>query len=99
MSARSFVGEMSISAARSWARVRCVAVLDELVHQPADEAHGPDRLLVGHARRPEDANESDRPPGPAIWREDERDFAHIRRGVLAADDDAHLAALGDSVDE
>src|SRR6476620_5602999 len=113
MSASSFVGEMSISAARSCALVRwlmqllpavtswwcgsCLDVGDELVHQARDEADGADRLAVGHSRRPE--HDADGPAGLAVRGEDERDVAHLLGAVLGADERRDLAGPGDRVEQ
>src|SRR5262245_919761 len=107
MSASSLVGEMSISSARSWARVRCLMQLlpavaawwsgscldvgDQLVHEALDEADGADRLAVAHARRAQDADDADRPARLTVRSEDERDVAHLVGAVLGADERLDLA--------
>ena len=96
------VGEMSISSARSWARVRRrsgIEVIHQFVHETGHEADRADRLGVGHPGRPEDADDADRPARAPVRREDERDVAHLERLVLVADEDLDPPGARDAADE
>src|SRR6476646_3895601 len=96
------VGEMSISSARSSARVRGrsgIQVIHQFVHEAGHETDRADGLGIGHPGRPQDTDDADRPSGPAIRCEDERDVTHLEGLVLVTDEDLDAARAGDAADE
>src|SRR5262249_893574 len=81
-------------------RGSCIEVVHQFIQQAGDEAHGPDRVAIGHPGRPKYADHAHGAAGLAVRREHEGNLAHLDRPVLLADEDVDATLTGpDAADQ